>query len=176
MDDRVPYELARNVIQSADIIFVRKKGFFHQKVISWFTQSDYIHVGIAFWTNIEGASHLMIAEANGGAQRRIVNLSHYKDYQLDIIQAPRPWDEIKDKALERLGQVQYNWIRAGYVGVNELFERTFGFQLPDMEMPGEICTEYVANVYELPYNHLSPAALFRFLHHECDHPIRVKTA
>lgn len=175
MEERLPYEHARTLIQSGDLIFVCKKGIFHQKLISWFTQSEHVHVGIAFWTLIEGSYHLMIAEANGGAQRRIVNLSHYKDYNLDVIIAPRPWDEIKHKALDRLGQVQYNWIQAGYVGVNEVFERTFGFTLPDIDMPGEICTEYVSNTYELPLNHLSPAALFKYLHTGLKHNLRVKT-
>lgn len=172
--ERIPYEDARDQIQSGDIIFICNKGLFHHKLITWFTRSEHIHVGIAFWTTIEGGPHLMISEANGGAQRRIVNLSHYKDHDMDIIVAPRPWPEISEKTLERLGQVQYNWIQAGYVGVSEKFQHAFGFSLPDIDMPGEICSEFVANVLGLRYNHLSPAALFKYLHDELGHPLRVK--
>lgn len=175
MNERVPYEQARDLVQSGDIIFICNKGLFHHKLITWFTQSDHIHVGIAFWAKFEHDWHLMISEANGGAQRRIVNLSHYKDHSMDIICAPKPWEDISEKTLERLGQVQYNWIQAGYVGVSEMFDRTFGFKLPDVDMPGEICSEFVANVLQLPYNHLSPASLFKLLHHDLGHQIRVRT-
>jgi len=175
MEERIPYEHARELIQNGDIIFIRNKGLFHHKLITWFTKSDHIHVGIAFWATFECGPHLMISEANGGAQRRIVNLSHYKDHSMDIIKAPRPWNEISSRALERLGQVQYNWIQAGYIGVSELFQNTFGINMPDVDMPGEICSEFVANVLELPYNHMSPAALFRHLHYDLSHEIRVRT-
>jgi hypothetical protein len=175
MEDRIPYEQAREKIKSGDVVFVCNKGLFHHKLITWFTRSEHIHVGIAFWTNIEGHEHLMITEANGGAQRRIVNLSHYKDHQMDILMGPRPWEEIKDAALERLGQVQYNWIQAGYVGVRERFQFALGVNLPDIDMPGEICSERVADIFGIEDNHLSPAALFRHMHWDLNCPIRVKT-
>lgn len=163
METRIPYENARELIQSGDIIFICNKGLFHHKLITWFTRSEHIHVGIAFWATIENSRHLMITEANGGAQRRIVNLSHYKDHQLDILTGPREWEDIKDRALARLGQVQYNWIQAGYIGVTEKFESVFGFKLPEIDMPGEICSEFVADVLGLEFNHMSPAALYRHL-------------
>lgn len=175
MEDRIPYEQAREQIQSGDVVFICNKGLLHHKLITWFTRSEHIHVGIAFWASIEGSAHLMITEANGGAQRRIVNLSHYKDHQMDILVGPVPWNNIKEDALERLGQVQYNWIQAGYVGVREKFHSAFGFSMPDIDMPGEICSERVADIFGFEDNHLSPAALFRYMHHNLNCKIRVKT-
>lgn len=169
----LPYEEGRLQIKTGDLIFIRNKGLFHHRLITWFTRSQHIHVGIAFWTSIEGEEHLMISEANGGAQRRIVNLSQYKDHDMDVLESMRPWDEIRSQVLERLGQVQYSWIEAGYVGFSERIKHSLGISLPMIDFPGEICSEFVANIMEVPQNYLSPAELFRHLHEEKDIPIRV---
>ena len=143
-------------------------------IFSAFTRSsDHVHTGIAFWVEIEGERHLMITEAQGGAQRRIINLSYYQHRRMDILCSQHEWSDIKDQALERLGQVQYNWIEAGYVGINELFEHLFDKSLPDIEFEGEICSEFVANVLKLERNYLSPAKLYRYMTKQLGYKKRV---
>lgn len=173
MSERIPYNTGRDFVQSGDIVFMLKKDVFHHKVISWFTKSEYIHVGIAFWTTIEGCNHLMVSEANGGTQRRIVNLSNYKHYNMDIIASPLPWSEMSEKTLERLGQVEYSWLLAGYVGVSEVLERNIGYPLPTISMNGEICSNYVAMVLNLQKHMLSPAALYEHLTKQLSCEVRV---
>jgi hypothetical protein len=144
------------------------------RLISFVTQSEHIHVGIAFWADFGNQRHLMMSEANGGAQRRILNLSHYQDHDMDVLSSKHSWDEISDKALIHLGQVQYSFLEAGYVGINEVFEHLFGVSLPHVDFPGEICSEFVATVLSLKRKYLSPAKLFKYMTKSLKYDVRVK--
>lgn len=169
----LPYHLARLHVQNGDIIFICNKGTRLHRLITYFTKSHHIHVGIAFWINVAGTDHLMISEANGGAQRRIVNLSHYKDHDMEILTSQHEWDDISKHVLGYLGQVQYNWIEAAYIGINELFEHLFSTSLPKIEFPGEICSEFVANCLGLKRNYLSPAKLYEYMVKDLHYHTRV---
>ena len=157
------YSVARQHIQNGDLVFVRNKKGMVAGIIRTFTQSLYSHVGFAFWVEIEGTPRLFVLEAQGGAKRRIVNMSFYQNVELDIIAAPRPWSEIALEALERLGQVKYGWFDIGYIGVREILMKKFGWILPYRELPGEICSEFVARMIGLDNPHVSPQLLWERL-------------
>ncbi len=95
----VTYEQYRDIAQDGDIIFIRGvKNSFVQSVIMFFTDSPYSHVGIAFWAIINDSPRLMIVEAQGGSNRRIINLSFYNDGTLiDVIKAPMSWLKVNSK-------------------------------------------------------------------------------
>ena len=166
------YDEARKLIQSGDVVFVRNKKGIVASVIRMFTRSKYSHVGFAFWVEIEGRSRLMMLEAQGGAMRRIVNISFYKGLELDVIATPKPWNEVAPNAMESLGQVGYGWLEAGYVGIRELLMKTMGWTLPYKDLPGEICSEFVARMIELENPHISPQLLWEML--EAENEIRVE--
>ena len=98
----VSYEEARNQIQDGDIIFVRNKQTLSARVVRTFTRSLYSHVGFAFWVEAAGKRRLMMVEAQGGARRRIVNMSYYRENELDIIAAQDDWNDIGSNALTNL--------------------------------------------------------------------------
>ena len=163
--DVISYEQARDHIRSGDVVFIRDKaGWFIPHLIRFFTRSRYTHVGIAFWMHTGGARRLMIVEAQGGAKRRVLNLSYYEDVNLDIIEAPGKWEEVSGRALEKLNQVPYGWLEALYVGLREFLLKYFNWDwLKRRDLPGEICSEFVAKIYELPQRHISPQALLELL-------------
>jgi len=153
------YKDARKTIQDGDIVFVRNKNTVSAKVVRVFTRSLYSHVGFAFWIEAAGKRRLMMVEAQGGAKRRIVNMSYYRENELDIIQAKEDWNIIGDQALSQLGLVSYGWGEAAYVGLRETLLKVFNVQIPRKDFPGEICSEYVARILKLKKQHISPQLL-----------------
>ena len=158
------YEQARSKIQDGDIVFIKNKKTLVSRVIQFFTFSHYSHVGIAFWATIGKEQRLFMVEAQGGAKRRIVNMSFYEGEEMDIVMPPKRWADVQQVALERLGKVEYGWLEAYYVGLREFLLRTTKYiKLPQLDLPGEICSEYVARVYGLQNKHVSPQLLFENL-------------
>jgi len=153
------YDEFHRHIQDGDIIFVRNRPSTTAWIIRIFTKSVYSHVGIAFWMETASVRRLMMVEAQGGASRRIVNMSMYSDQELDVIKAPKPWGLVLKDALSRISQVPYAWMEAVYVGIVEAFLKYFDVQLPRKNFRGEICSEFVAKMYELPSLHVSPQGL-----------------
>lgn len=157
------YEEARSKIEDGDIVFIRDKVGPVVSLIRFFTRSKYSHVGIAFWIKTAGKKRLMVVEAQGGSKRRIVNISYYNMINLDVFTAPKPWSEVGHNALSKLSQVDYGYLEAIYVGIREFLLQYFNIKIPAADLHGEICSEYVANVYNLPENHISPNLLLKQL-------------
>jgi hypothetical protein len=169
------YERMRSRIRSGDVVFIRSKGKALHTIISFFTNAPQIHVGIAFWMEVYGVKHLMIVEANGFTQRRIVNLSAYRDHDMDIICAPVEWESIVHLALDQIGKVKYGWNAAIYIGVSELCESLFKFRLPPMEFEiSEICSKYVAELIGHEESNVSPARLYKALREQYDIRVRLR--
>jgi len=166
------YMDARELIQDGDIVFITDRSSPVAWLVRFFTRSRYSHVGIAFWMQTGGISRLMMAEAQGGTNRRIVNLSKYAQYNLDVIKAPGPWKRILGNALARLSDVPYGYMEAFYVGLVETALKYFDIELPRKDFNGEICSEYVAKMYNLPKKHISPQVLIEHLK-ELGHDVRV---
>lgn len=163
MVDRVKYDEIRNLVKDGDVVFTSKRKTLVGWFIRLFTRSNYSHVGFAFWMHAAGQDRLMMVEAQGGAKRRIVNMSFYKDVDLDIMSAPKDWEEIGPAALEKLGLVEYGWLEAGYVGLREFLLKYLNIKIPEANLPGEICSEYVSRVLDLESQHISPQMLWEQL-------------
>jgi hypothetical protein len=153
------YRTIRPQIEDGDLVFVRNGTTLTSKVIQVCTRSIYSHVGIAFWTQIASTRRLMVIEAQGGSTRRIISMSFYENAGLDIIKAPRPWEEYADEALESVGQAKYGWMDAFYVGMREGAFKYFNTTLPFRDFSGEICSEFAARMLQLENVHVSPQGL-----------------
>ena len=145
-----------------DIVFIKRNTLL-AKVITFVTRTKYSHVGIIFNAVIGGEPTTMIVEAQGGTKRRILSFSYYDDCDIALIQAPKKWNLVKDIALKDLGKVTYGWIDAIYVGIREFLNSYVGISLPLANFPGEICSEFVARVYNLPEKNISPGKQFTSL-------------
>ncbi len=156
------YEEARTDVQDGDVVFVHGSKFRPlQYIVMYFTDSPFAHVGLAFWVTLEGGERrLMMVEAQGGSRRRMINMSTYRDRNIDVIKAPRPWEEISQEALdrERLGRSKYGWFDAVYIGLREKLSRYI--RLPVTHFSGEICSEFVARLQEMPKVRVSPQRLW----------------
>lgn len=160
----IDYEEARNFIKDGDIVFIRDKSNLVGWIVRLFTFSRYSHVGIAFWALVGGKRRLFMVEAQGGSKRRIVNMSYYDNQRLDIISAPVKWSAYVDRAMDRLGKVKYGWFDAIYVGLRESLMKTTKFiKLPRFNLSGEICSEFVARMLDLPKKQVSPQLLLEQL-------------
>lgn len=157
------YEEVREKIQDGDIVFIRDKKGIWSKIIRFFTKSKFSHAGIAFWMSSGGHRRLMIVEAQGGAKRRIVNLSYHSEGKYVIIEGPKPWSDVNHIALDKLNKVSYGYFEALYVGIREFLLKYFDIKLKQFGFPGEICSEFIANVYGLPNKHISPQLLMENL-------------
>lgn len=158
------YEEARPYIEDGDIVFIH--GSWKHPIsalIMWFTKSHFSHVCIAFKMTTGGTDRLMCVEAQGSTRRRILNLSFYDDRLVTVIKAPKLWNDIQDKALNRVGIAKYNFIAAAYVGVREYMLKTVNVHLPSLNMRYEICSEFVADVLGLPETEISPQVLYEEL-------------
>lgn len=145
-----------------DIAFIRRNNIL-AKIITFVTRTQFSHVGIVFNAIIGGENTTLIVEAQGGTKRRIISFSYYDDCEVKIIQAPKDWNLVKDEALKDLGKVTYGWIDAIYVGIREFLNSYCSISLPSTNFPGEICSEFVARVYDLKEKNISPGKQFTSL-------------
>jgi hypothetical protein len=159
------YEASRNQFKSGDIVFVRGTKSILHRLIMFLTSSRYVHVGIVFWIQTDDTSpkRLMIVEAQGRTNRRIVNLSFYDNRDLDVFSTITSWDQMQDTALEKIGIEKYGWITAIYVGIREFALKYFNIRLPKSNFPGEICSEFVARVVGILPAEISPGTLSKTL-------------
>lgn len=158
------YKEVRPYIEDGDIVFIH--GSWKHPInalIMWFTKSNFSHVCIAFKMTTGGVERLMCVEAQGSTKRRVLNLSFYDDRLITVIKAPVPWVNIQDRALGRIGVAKYNIITATYVGIREYMLKTFNIRLPSTSMRYEICSEFVADMLNLPETEISPQVLYEEL-------------
>lgn len=158
------YEDVRQVVRDGDIVFIH--GSWNrpiQALIMFFTGSEFSHCAIAFWIDTPSGKRLMCVEAQGMSRRRILTLSYYDDAAMTIIPAPKPWTQVRHIALEEIGKKQYGMFEAIYVGIQEFIHRHTGRHLPRLNMKGEICSEFIAKVYDLEDRDVSPQKLYEQL-------------
>lgn len=153
------YEEARPLIQNGDIIFVSKATML-SRIIEFFTNSKFSHVGIAFWVKVSNNDRLMILEAQGKTSRRILNLSFYKQNSFTVVRSNVPWVSYCDDALNGIGAVKYDYITAVYTGLRDTVLKHFNYRLPTFNLSGEICSEFVAKCLNLPFLDVSPQDVY----------------
>lgn len=157
------YAQARALIQNGDVVFLRGRGNWFNRLTQWVTRSPYWHAGIAFWMHEGGRRRLMLVEAAQGG-RRIINLSVYADREMDILAAPAAWGDYASAALASAGGVPYGYFDLPAIAVRERLG------LDTADYPGEVCSEMVAKLLRdtgmvlTPV--VSPAKLWRELTEE----------
>jgi len=159
------YEEARDHIQDGDIIFLRgKRTQLINRIIMYFTSSPYSHVGIAVWMNKDNqqSQRLLMVESQLGTKNRIINLSEYSSYAMDVVPAPIEWRMVRDTALSSLGISKYSVIDAIFVGLREWFHKFFVIPYANLS-DGEICSEFVSRIYNLKPQNVSPGLLKKIL-------------
>lgn len=160
-DNIMNYENIREIAEDGDIIFltVDKKNLL-SRLTSWFTKSPYTHAAFVFWYK----DRLMVVESTTHGGIRIVQASTYHDRNIDLIKAPKNWDQIEWRALERSGTAEYGWISAMYIGIREFLFMHFDITLPpNKNNRNKCCSEFVAEVLDLDDVDVSPKKLFEKL-------------
>lgn len=155
------YEDARNIAKDGDVLFltVDKKNIL-SRTTSFFTKSLYTHACFVFWYK----DRLMIVESTTHGGIRIVQASTYKDRNMDLIPAPKKWEDIEWKAIERSGTAEYGWLSAIYIGIREFFFMHFNISLPpNNNNRNKCCSEFVAEVLGLEDTDISPKKLYDIL-------------
>ena len=155
------YNEIRSIAKDGDILFfhVDNKHFL-SKLVSWFTKSQYTHVGFLFWYK----DRLMLVDSGTVGGSRIILASKYYDNTFDLIPAPISWEEIEEKALSRSGTAQYGWFSAMYIGIREVMLKHFHIKLPvDKHNRNKACSEFVAEVLNLDDVDISPGMLYQKL-------------
>jgi len=155
------YSEVRAIAKDGDILFFHvDRRHFLSKLVSWFTKSQYTHVGFVFWFK----NRLMLLDSGTKGGPRIVLASKYWDNTFDIIPAPKQWSDIEDRALARSGTAHYGWLSAAYIGIREFFFTHFHLQLPvDKHNRNKACSEFVAEILELDDVDISPGVLYKLL-------------
>lgn len=155
------YDEVRAIAKDGDVLFFHvDKRFFLSKLVSWFTKSPYTHVGFVFWFK----DRLMLLDSGTKGGPRIVLASKYDVDTFDIIPAPRAWTEIEGRALARSGTAEYGWMSAAYIGIREFLFTHFHINLPqDKNNRNKACSEFVAEILELPDVDITPAKLYELL-------------
>lgn len=157
------YTAARSLIHDGDIVFVQGATTL-SKLIQYFTKSKYSHIAICFWIKVANVpDRLMVIEAQGKTHRRIINLSFYSEFPMDIIACPLNWQVYATNAFDGLGRMQYGYLQAIYTGIRDYFINTFHVRLPTLNFSGEICSEFVARCLNLPDASISPQDVFEAL-------------
>lgn len=164
------YETGRTNIHDGDIVFIRGHKSIVGRIIQLVTNSVYTHVGIAFWAVVSGKRRLFMVENQGNSKKRIVNMSFYQGMDLDVMDAPKEWRNVSETALNRIGIDKYGYTEAAYVGFREWLSRVFGVTLPAKNFGGMICSEFVAYVYGMREQNISPAKLMQNMLTNGQHP------
>lgn len=155
------YQEVRAIAKDGDILFFHvDKRHFLSRLVSWFTQSPYTHVGFLFWFK----DRLMLLDSGTKGGPRIILASKYFDNTFDVIPCPKKWADIEEKALARSGSAHYGWVSAGYIGLREFMFTHFGISLPaDTRNRNKACSEFVAEILELEDVDISPAKMYNLL-------------
>lgn len=160
----ISYEQARPLIADGDIIFFEgDRSKLAQAIIMFFTKSKVYHTGIAFWIGEGENRRCMLVEAHGQSKRRIVSLSLYEDCGMIVMPAPAPWTEVQGKAFSKVAKRKYGYLEAFYIGLRETLLKYFDIKIPAMDLPAEVCSEFVAKVYDMEPANISPQLLYEYL-------------
>lgn len=155
------YESIRAIAKDGDLLFVKvKKSSFLSNIVSFFTKSEFTHVGFLFWHN----NRLLIIESTSKNGLRIANASVYARRGLELVSSPEDWAYIEDAALARIGTRRYGWFSAFYIGVREVMLTHFDIKLPqDRHNRNKACSEFVAEVLDFEDVDISPGQLYKIV-------------
>jgi hypothetical protein len=159
------YDEARPLIKNGDIINLYRSGrgikpMLHG-LIHFFTGSNIFHCVIAIWMKSPtGTDRLMCVETNLFGGKRIVPLSIYSRYDMEVIPLPSQYSfaSMEERAMQRVGEQYYGFLDLLTIGAREFFG------LPTKSIMGEVCSELCANLWidagvPLIDTHISPGRL-----------------
>lgn len=158
------YDQVRTHIQDGDVVFMEgswSRPF--EALVMFATRSRFSHVGVAFSIGEGAEKRWMLVESQFLTKRRIVNLSFYDDQKMVVVPGPISWGEIRDEALKRVGKARYGNFQALYIGVRELLLKYLNIRIAPLNLPNDVCSEFVAKLYKLPETAISPQVLFEQL-------------
>ena len=161
-DNSLTYEEARGRIGNGDVVFFTGYPTIFAFFIRLLTRSEWYHVGIAFWMEIEGTKRLMMLEANRKG-RSIVPMSRYSGKKMLVCTTQTTWKQmVSGGAIDKVAGVEYGWLDIISLFIYEVILRK---RPPDF--PGEVCSEMVAKLLRrggIPLVEMqSPGKLFREL-------------
>ena len=160
------YTDAIKIIEDGDVILFHPTPSWSNPIsllIMKGTGSPFSHTNIAFWMTISGVKHLMAVEAQGGTERRIVNMSFYSNMQFTVLKGLKPWPTISNDCISGVAEQKYSYLTAVYAGLRDYCIRNFRLKLPKFAHPGEICSEFVAREQGLEDTDISPGTLYNTL-------------
>lgn len=155
------YEEIRSIAQDGDLLFFHvDKTKWLSRLVSWFTKSQYTHVGFLFWY----CDRLMLVDSGTVGGMRIVLASKYAHNTYDLIQSPVPWAAIEQKALEKASTAKYGWFSAFYIGLREFMFKTWHIRLPpNNRNRNKACSEFVAEVLGFDDPDVTPVKLYNMM-------------
>jgi hypothetical protein len=152
------YSELRAIAQDGDLVFMSGGNGLYARAISYFTNSKYTHVAFLFWHKYR----LLVVESTGSGGVRIVQASHYDNRELELVRAPKPWQDIESIALSRSGTVKYGWFSAIYIGLKEFLLTRFNLRIPSiLNNKNKVCSEFVAETLKLSDSDVSPGTLYK---------------
>jgi hypothetical protein len=132
------YVAYRHEVKSGDVLAWSYDSVY-SKIIKWWTNSEYSHVGIA----LSYADRLFVIEALQGKGVVITPLSNKKEFY--HFKTNADWDLIKDKAFKQVGK-PYSFLDAVLAGL-KLKLTSKGWQ----------CAEFVNHVLSLSIEYPTPS-------------------
>lgn len=138
------YQAARNLIQTGDLVALRKRTGFLPTLTRWITRSPYTHTAVAVWVEAGGVYRLLVAEANGGGSS-LSPLSGYFDTDFDVYRCPVPRDLVHTVCWRMLGRkIHYGFFDLVRIACHRLL----GFPLPRKDDGNLICSALSAAIYQ----------------------------
>lgn len=142
------------IIKTGDVMFFHNDQTFTSKIIKWFTGSDLVHVGIAFWIHKE----LFIIESQYLKDRRMVHHKIYNGRMVEIVATSLTIETIEE-LYKTIGTVNYSYKDLILSGFKALLLK-IGISLKFKNYEGEICSEMVASLLNYNPSNISPIELF----------------
>lgn len=145
------YKDIRDTLKSGDLVFYSSHNGIGDKIIKWWSHSEYSHIGV-IWV-VAGRVFLLEASAFGGV--RLVPLSRRLPDL--IVRMDLEWnDQAEEQAMEHMME-PYSFLDAILAGFRERYVAS-----------GWICTEYVASIldkcgYNFPISAQVPEDFIVFL-------------
>lgn len=164
------YWAARDHIKNGDIVHVYAPHGWHgfpqtlvHGVIELVTGSRIFHNVVAMWmTTPEGERRLMAVESNIRGGKRIIPMSQYQGYQLEVHALPEQYEYalMEPTLMKRVGEQKYGLMDFFNIGLWKLFH------IKSKDFPGQVCSELCAEAWTVagvpgltPEWRISPADL-----------------
>lgn len=163
----VSHSEAIEQINDGDILFFHNpKHDWYGALINYFTEGVYSHAAIAVKATICDITYPMVLETRIDTVRRILPLNYYNDRSIDVVTPLVPWNDYGDRILSQIGKIDYSWMQAAGIGINEKTLKHYNRMLLPITFGvgrGEVCSDYIAQVQGIEPHNISPQKLFQLM-------------